>query len=419
MSRNNRSRTFSPLMQVVIVVALFVLAGLALLWFSRAVRGAPVALVQGAPEAIPSGFFKPTDQQWQGFKIAAVTQMGFPDVSESEGTIAPADDATTQVFAPFTGRVTRVFVTTGDVVHQGVPLFSGEGNEYAQAQNDVTTAQQTLDAARIQLRVTETNRARLLKLLRVDGAAQKDVEQSLADVANARLTVRNAETAAALARSHLEVLGENLGSGSALQEAGQQTLRTGVVVRAPIGGVITQRALGAGQYVESAADGATTPLLTISDLSRVFLVADTTESQIAHIRAGDRVAVRMAAFPDRIFEGRVKYIAPAVDPNTHRIAVRAEVANPDGALKLGMFGSFRISAGSSLRAIAVPEEAVIFEGETARVWITGPKRTLALRYIRAGKTVNGMVEVLSGLRPGDHIVTSGSLFIDRASQGNS
>jgi cobalt-zinc-cadmium efflux system membrane fusion protein len=61
---------------------------------------------------------------------------------------------------------------------------------------------------------------------------------------------------------------------------------------------------------------------------------------------------------------------------------------------------------------------VIFEGDTARVWITGPNRTLALRYVRAGKIVDGTVEILEGLRPGDRVVTTGSVFIDRASQGD-
>jgi cobalt-zinc-cadmium efflux system membrane fusion protein len=66
----------------------------------------------------------------------------------------------------------------------------------------------------------------------------------------------------------------------------------------------------------------------------------------------------------------------------------------------------------------VPEQAVIFEGDTARVWIVGANRTLALRYFTAGKTVDGMVEALRGLQSGDRVVTQGSVFIDRAAQGD-
>jgi cobalt-zinc-cadmium efflux system membrane fusion protein len=86
-------------------------------------------------------------------------------------------------------------------------------------------------------------------------------------------------------------------------------------------------------------------------------------------------------------------------------------------LKPGMFGSFRIFTGAPAPAIAVPEEAVVFEGDEARVWIVGPNKTLALRSVRVGKTLDGMVEALSGIRSGDRVVTRGSVFIDRAAQG--
>jgi cobalt-zinc-cadmium efflux system membrane fusion protein len=191
----------------------------------------------------------------------------------------------------------------------------------------------------------------------------------------------------------------------------------GAVVRAPIGGTIVQRAVGPGQFVQSAANGASTALLTISDLSHVFFVAQVTEDQIARVRVGDPVTVRLDAFPGRTFDARVNFIAPAVDPNTHRVAVRARVENPDGELKAGMFGSFRIATGEPEDHLAVPEQAVIFEGDTARVWITGPHRSIALRYIKAGKTLDGTVEVLSGLRAGDRVITGGSVFIDREAQG--
>jgi membrane fusion protein, heavy metal efflux system len=128
--------------------------------------------------------------------------------------------------------------------------------------------------------------------------------------------------------------------------------------------------------------------------------------------------VRLEAFPERTFDATVRYISGTVDPNLHRISVRAVVENAAGALRPGMFGTFRISTGPATRNLVVPENAVIYEENTARVWVTGPHKTLALRYIRAGKTVDGMVQVLSGLRPGDYVVTSGTVFIDRALRGD-
>jgi cobalt-zinc-cadmium efflux system membrane fusion protein len=98
--------------------------------------------------------------------------------------------------------------------------------------------------------------------------------------------------------------------------------------------------------------------------------------------------------------------------------VRGEIANPDGLLKPEMFATFGLITGPESTAVGVPEQAVIYEADTARVWVAGPRRTLALRQIKAGETRDGMVQVLSGLAPGERVVTSGSLFIDRASQGD-
>jgi cobalt-zinc-cadmium efflux system membrane fusion protein len=416
--RTRAPRALSPIVQIAIVLAIVAAALLAFFLFSLIGRRTHPVVVVATPAPLPSGYFRPTAEQWQSLTTQRVASENFADVSVSDGTIAPADDATAQIFSPFTGRVTNVSVTVGDAVRRGEALFSGEGDEYPQAQNDLAQAEQTLAAARTALAVSEKNRARLLKLQHYDAAARKDVEQSRADLANARVAVRNDEIAVSLVRSRLAVLGQSTQTNPASQTGPTHPLQTGVVVRAPIAGVVTQRAIADGQFVQSAAGGGSTALLTITDLSRVFLVANITEADISRIHPGDRVDVKMQAYPDRDFDGIVRYIAPAVDPNTHRISVRAEIENPGGTLKPGMFGSFRVFTGGGISAVAVPESAVIFEGDTARVWITGPNRTLALRYVRAGKIVDGTVEILEGLRPGDRVVTTGSVFIDRASQGD-
>jgi cobalt-zinc-cadmium efflux system membrane fusion protein len=111
-------------------------------------------------------------------------------------------------------------------------------------------------------------------------------------------------------------------------------------------------------------------------------------------------------------------VAPSIDPVTRRLAVRAEVKNPDGALKPEMFGTFRILSGAEAAAPAVPAAAVIYEGDTARVWVAQADRSIALRQIRTGRNNDGLVEVVSGLTAGETVVTSGALFIDRAVKGD-
>jgi cobalt-zinc-cadmium efflux system membrane fusion protein len=122
------------------------------------------------------------------------------------------------------------------------------------------------------------------------------------------------------------------------------------------------------------------------------------------------------ALPGRIFEATVTELGATVDPVTHRVPVRARLANTDGKLKPEMFASFSIITSPAASAAAVPEEAVVREGDEARVWIVEEGNGLTLRTIRTGRVNDGMVEVLEGLRPGEQVVTRGSVFIDRAAQ---
>jgi cobalt-zinc-cadmium efflux system membrane fusion protein len=108
-------------------------------------------------------------------------------------------------------------------------------------------------------------------------------------------------------------------------------------------------------------------------------------------------------------------VAPSLDPNSRRLSVRAEIANPDRELLPEMFASFRIVSGADRLSPAVPQAAVVYEGAQARVWVARPdQKAVVARQIEAGATINGLVEVRKGLAVGETVVASGTLFIDRA-----
>ena len=141
---------------------------------------------------------------------------------------------------------------------------------------------------------------------------------------------------------------------------------------------------------------------------------DLRESDVSQMRVGAPIEVRVLALPGRVFKTRLSYVAPGVDPNTRRVAVRAEINNADGALKPEMFATFSIVTGGESAAPGVPEEAVVYEGEKARVWIVREGRRIELREIATGRESDGLVEVIKGVAVGEKVVTSGTLFIDRA-----
>ena len=376
----------------------------------RAHLGAP-----GEAAAAPAapGTFRPTEAQWASLKLAPVVRATLRVEQVADGKIAIDDDHVTPVFTPYSGRVTRLVARPGDIVERGAPLLALEASEFVQGQNELIAAAAALNKARSQLKLTQINERRQAELYAARAGALKDWEQAQVDLAAARNDARTAETALAAARNRLRILGKGDDEIAALESAAK--IDREAIVAAPIRGTVIQRKVGPGQYINA---GASDPVFAIGDLSKVWLIANVRESDAPLVRVGQAVEVRVLAYPGRVFSARIAYVAPSVDPSTHRLPVRAEVDNADGALKPEMFASFSIITGDGIAATAVPQAAVVYEGDTARVWVAQPDRTLASRQIRTGRIGNGLVEVLDGLEPGENVITSGTLFIDRAARGD-
>ncbi|MBV9643473.1 MAG: efflux RND transporter periplasmic adaptor subunit, partial [Verrucomicrobia bacterium] len=302
---------------------------------------------------------------------------------------------------------------------QGQPLLAVEATELVQAQNDLINAVSTVHTTQAQLNLAQTTEKRQHDLYDSKGAPLKDWQQSQVDLATAQGAFRSAQIALAAVRNRLRILGKSDADIGAIENAPDAlNLSPEAMVFAPIGGVVTQRQVGLGQYINSAANGGSSPIFSIGDMTKVWLLANVHEDDAPSMRVGEPVEVHVLAFPGRRFSAKLTYVAASIDPNTHRLPVRAEVENPDEALKPEMFANFSIIIGNSVDSPAVPEEGVVYEGQSARVWIGGKDKTLSLREIRPGWVQDGMVQVLEGVKAGEQVVTSGSLFIDRAAQSD-
>jgi len=378
----------------------------------------PVAGQPANPTAVPAGTFKPTEAQRKGFKIAPITLVTFRSESITEGNIAIDDDLTTPVFSPYSGHVVRLVARLGDNVVRGAPLFSVEASEFVQAQNDLITALGALRTARAQLTQAQTNERRAHELYLGKGGALKDWQQSQTDLTTAQNSLHSTEIALAAVRNRLRILGKSDDEIAALEAAPTQKIDPTALVAAPISGTVTQRQVGVGQYINSAASGASNPVYTIGDLSTVWLIANVREDDAPLMHVGAAVEVRVSAYPGRVFNANISWVGPSLDPNTHRLPVRADVENADGALKPMMFASFSITTGKTVTAPAVPQSAIVYEGDTTRVWLARDDGTIESRQIRIGRVEDGMVEILDGVLVGDKAVTSGALFIDRAANSD-
>ena len=382
--------------QVVILFALvaMLLGAAGISWLAtQFLFRAPAAAVQNVAEG-----FRPTRAQWASLKVATVASSTFQTEQVTDGNIAFDDDTTTPVFSPFTGRVTKLIAKPGDVVRQGAPLMAVEAIEFAQGQSDVANA-------RAQLTLATENEARQHALYLAKGGALKDWLQAQADLAAAQNT-RFA------ARNRLRILGKTDAEIDALEAgAAQQRKSAETMVLAPIAGTVTQRQVGLGQYI---AAGASAPVYSIGNLATVWLIANVREAQASLVQVGQPVEVRVLAYPEHTFAAKVSWVAPAVDPATRRLPVRAEVDNSDGLLKPMMFASVAIRAGDQTDSPAVPKSAIVYEGDQARVFVVRDDQTILQRHIHVGRSNGDLVEVIEGLAAGDRIVSGGTLFIDRA-----
>jgi cobalt-zinc-cadmium efflux system membrane fusion protein len=361
------------------------------------------------------GTFRPSKTEWAGLGVATVRMTSFRPAIRADGHIAIDRDLTTPVFSPYSGRVTQIDAKLGQFVEKGAPLLALDGSELVEGEDKLVAALSKRETAQARLRLATDIEQREHALYLARGAALKDWQKSGTELIAAQNRLRTAQIAVMAAREHLRILGNTPQEIARLESAPAQQGDPIAWVRAPISGTVTERRVGLGEYIKS---GGAKPVYTIGDLSKVWLVADVRERDAPLIRLGEPVAVRVLAYPGRVFNARISWVASNIDPQTHRLPVRAEVENPDGALKPMMFARFRIVTGSAIAAPAVPQSAIIHRGHEERVWVKGPGGTLAVRTIRTGMSRHGMVEILSGLEAGEQVVTRGTLFIDHAATGD-
>ena len=365
------------------------------------------------PDSVP-GRFTPTKEERAGLATERVETRLFRPEEIAEGNIAIDDDLTTPVFSPYSGRVVQLIAKLGDRAERGAPLFAVEATEFVQAANDLIAAVAALRTARAQLSQAEINEKRAHELYLAKGGALKDWQQSQTDLTTAQNTARSADIALAAVRNRLRILGKSDKDIAALEAQPTQKLEPLTIVVAPIAGIVTQRQVGLGQYIPSVTSGANSPVYTIGDLSTVWLIANIREADAGRMSLDQRVEVTVLAYPGRVFTARLSWVAPSIDKDTRRLPVRADVENPDGALKPMMFARFKILTGEAVTAPAVPQGAIVYEGDAARVWVARDDGTIEARNVTTGQTSDAIVEIRAGLSAGEKVVTRGTLFIDRA-----
>ena len=357
--------------------------------------------------------YTPSAAEWASLTIQPVTERGFRSENVTEGKIAIDEDRSTPVFSPYAGRVTKLLAKPGESVTQGQPLFTIEAADTVQAQNDFIAAMTSQNKAKSALELADIQYRRAKDLYEGRAIPLKDYQQAEATQVQAQNDMRSSATALEAARNKLRILGFTDETIKVFQDKG--VIDREITIYSPISGTVVQRKIGPGQYVNS---GASDPVFVIGDLSTVWLTAFVRESDAAAVCIGQDITVNVMALPGRPLTAKINYVAAAIDPSTRRLLVRATIDNKDGLLKPEMFANVTIYSSGDRAAPAVPKQALIYEADKVRLWVAREDKSVELREIKIGLINGNLVEVTSNLKPGEQVVTKGSLFIDRAASGS-
>jgi len=355
------------------------------------------ANAQGAPTRPGAAGGSPSidlsDSQLASVKVEPVSEREFPIEKESVGSIDFNEDMTLQVFTPYPGRIVALFAKVGDDVRKGQTLFTIDSPDLLQAES-------TLIAAAGVLEFTTRNLARLRELYKTRAVSQKEMELATSDQ-------QTAEGALRAARDSVRLFGKT--DAEIDRIIAQRKADPILVVPSPITGRITARNAAPGLYVQP---GNAPAPYSVADIDSMWMLANVPENDSPAFRVGHEVKVKVGAFPDRVFEGKIVTVTSMVDPNTRRVLLRSEIKDPQHELRSGMFANFAIRTGDPMRSVAVPLAGVMREGDgTQTVWVTADRRRFTHRTVKLGLQHEGYRQILEGLQPGELVATEGAIFL--------
>jgi len=307
------------------------------------------------------------------------------------GAVAYNSFRTTPVITQVSGPVSRVVVVPGQKVNLGEPMLYVASPDYSQLRTNYLKAKDAYALA-------QKANARAQDLYQHHAIAEQNVEQA-----------RSAEVQAsgdlAAAQAALKVMGVT--DPDALVQAPPSFE---VPVKAPIGGLVVEQDVSAGQLIQPG----TTQCFVISDVSTVWVLVNVYQKDLPYVRVGDAVTIQTDTYPE-VFHGRISYVAASLDPSTRTLPARIETNNPGEKLKKDMYVVATVNAGVIPNAIAVPDAAVLRDSENQPfVYVAASANQFGRRSVTLGESLNGQTEITSGLKAGDQVIGNGSLFLQFA-----
>ncbi len=319
-------------------------------------------------------------------RTGTATREVLAAVLDLPGEVAVDPDKAARVASPVAGRLERIDFQEGGTVKRGALLALLRVPDLGRMKADQAATQARAASAR-------ANAARLEQLGSRGLAATQDVVTAKAE---ADALEAQARAASELARA--------VGSGG-------DAIGSQLSIRAPIGGIVLRRNAIVGQPVT-----ADDVLATIADLSEVWFLGRVFEKDLANVRVGAKAELELNAFPKKRFEGTVDYVGHEIDPVARTVTARIRLANPEGLLRVGLFGNARVSLGAeaSEPVLVVARDAIVDVGGKPVVFVREPDGDFELHEVVPGRSALGKVAITSGLREGEQVVVEGAFTLKSA-----
>jgi cobalt-zinc-cadmium efflux system membrane fusion protein len=336
-----------------------------------------------------------TPEQVKQVTPGPVIEHDFSQDSSAVGIVDFNQDQTVPVFGPYQGRIGKVLVQAGDEVKVGQPLYTVLSPDLAQAAS-------TLVSAAGVLKMSNETLKRGKSLYETKAISLKELEQNISDQ----------QTADANYQAALKTIGLfGLTEAQIKSILSGRKIDTETIIVSPVAGKVVARSAAPGQLVQP---GTAPAPITVSDTTKLWMVASVPEGEIARYRIGQTLYVRVQAYPDKTYSGKIFFVGESSDPVTHRIPLRANLTDDAHELRPQMIADFNVVLGDPVMSPAVPSKGIVREADgTFSVWLTNSVDSTQYfkRTVKVGQMQSDYVQILDGVKAGDIVAQSNALFL--------
>ena len=389
-----------------------------------AVGGAAVWLFTDRPSAavasedhagdLPAGTVEIPEaaQKNANVEVAPVTTTRLPGTLEVTGIVTPDESRVAHVRPLARGVVEKIGISLGSRVSEGQSLLTYDNIELGQLVGEFLTEQAALRQAQTDREVKRTSLARAESLIKIEAIAQQELDLRRAEFRNAEAAVSSVQARVSRVEEQLHRFGLSDADVRALAPDGNEAPHRAAshsTLRAPFAGVVTKFDVAVGEVVQPDKE-----LFTVADISIVWVLADVYEKDLSKITREGTVSIKVDAYPDRTFSGRITHVSDLIDPTTRTAKVRCVVENRDGALKLDMFAKVTLGTAEERQALAVPSDAVQQIDNQPIAFVRQTATRFERRNVQVGRRSGDLVEILGGLEEGQMVVGKGSFYLKTA-----